>query len=933
MNSSLHYDISELLSTARQKAAHVPARVGLSGAKPDVDAIRALSAHDVAERLGLVDAVDKRWRWRGYEGSAWLEFHRDGAWYDHKHHQGGDCISLVQSYLAGAPDYAVRDEAFWPACEMIAQAYGLWASLQPLRERAEQLAKGCSLEHAVELLESGSAPDAWSEVETLAKALGLDADQITLCPDLAGTGAMCWQPAVPWQGARISRKDSGGFGGWTKARALEHARGQLHIVALDFDGIEGLKPRADLIESLVLRLERLRLAPAALVWSSVEPEGMRAKAHLYWRCARPARDEAQWLTWWDALAEVVRDEAAKLRVADTRELDALVVDVCTRQVSRLFRLPGFAKAGKDAAGVVGKASGAMVDVADYLERRPVWWGAGAQSYAMGPGECIVEIEQEGEEKPPKVIRFARDLWPLQMWQRRDGSWGVRYRYHTREGAVRYGLLPAQAWVHRNNAKAAASAMASRGVQIGVGADAWAPLALGYWAQTKAALELPMVEVVDAPGWHDDCKVYLAGERVLGGGSYVPTDDAIALRGARRGTLSGWQTRASRLIHTPGLLTSLAVSLAGPLVELLGRPSFGLHMHARTTAGKSTALKLAAQVWTQDYERFNATPKSLERRALLYNSACYCLDELGQAGLSGGELGQLVYNLLSGQERGRLTKDAELRGQGRWALTMLTTGEVSVAQLLGDAALGGHMVRWIDLPLEVGELTEDELHADECEELSRLCWGVVGEAWIEAIMALDADDLAGRYAHMRRQWREIAGPSDELGRIVDSLAVAGLALWMAHEAGLLPWLNESTWSAWVSWMLGRVGESRAEAEGPEARAWSRIKRDIELNGSMYPYEGSDVDKLRDLRGVLSRTANDLYVSLTLLAPAATDAGTTPEALVGWLKAQGLTTGESEREYKLGRRLRWIKIRLQDETSSVPPNGTGGVLGAQLHGWPL
>lgn len=914
-----------------------------TSSRPDERACRQVSLRQVVDALGLLEEDPQRagrYRPVGYQGSYWISCDwQQNLWHSFKHDRGGSAVDLVIACLSGAPDYEIADSLAGRALAEIASAFGLWEA--PPRERAERLAAAVApreeereyawLERQVVALERGELADAWSEASALFAALGVESGRVTLCPY---KGGLCWQPAVPWQGARVSRatieregRTFEGFGGWTKDRAREWwgGAGAGQIVMIDLDGnyvpagsgIEQVAPREDLVRRLVRDLRKAGLPVAAHVWSS--PGDGRSKAHLYWRSSTRAKTWGEWESWWDVCADVVRRLVREWEDVEDVERARLHVDGCTRQVQRLVRIPGVAKWGKSVAGVVEEARGVQVDFAAVMETREIAFIWGTHAYTLGE-RCSVVIAEP--DKPAKEAQIGSDIWPLSLYRTADGAYGVRYRYHTRAGEVRYGLLSAAAGVETSAGKRAGVAAAEQGVQIAPGSGHHFAYALARWAESAQGVEV--LTVVDAPGWQEECRVYLNGDRVHGASGYVASAGAGRHR-ALRGSLEQWQRAGAGLFDTPVMLTALAVSLAGALIEPLGRVPWGLHLVGRTTSGKTTALKAAAQIWVEDYERFNATPKSLERRALLYNGACYCLDELEQSGLRDGQLGQFVYTLLNGQERGRLTKDAELRAQGDWHSTLLTTGERSVRELLGSAALGGHLVRWIDLSVQPGDATCDALHAEECEELARLCWGVVGDAWAAHLVRLDWERVREQYAQIRRAWRARVGAEAELGRVIDHLATAGLALYLASQAGIVPWVTEQVWETWGAWMIARVTGERAGGDSPAARAWALLLADVETSLGNWPTEVMDVRAVGVVHGVVSVDEARVYLTSGMLKRFTVAAGCTVGDFADWAVAQGVLTGDAQK-MRVGKvQARWYELKLGqktggtvDDSGDVPPN---------------
>src|SRR5690348_970977 len=64
-----------------------------------------------------------------------------------------------------------------------------------------------------------------------------------------------------------------------------------------------------------------------------------------------------------------------------------------------------------------------------------------------------------------------------------------------------------------------------------------------------------------------------------------------------GTLADWQRQVAGLaVGNDRLVLFLSAAFAGPLLDIMGEPSGGLHLVGDSRTGKSTAALVAASVW-------------------------------------------------------------------------------------------------------------------------------------------------------------------------------------------------------------------------------------------------------------------------------------------------------------------------------------------------
>lgn len=179
--------------------------------------------------------------------------------------------------------------------------------------------------------------------------------------------------------------------------------------------------------------------------------------------------------------------------------------------------------------------------------------------------------------------------------------------------------------------------------------------------------------------------------------------------------------------------ALAASFASPLIGIVGKLPFMLHLWGGSETGKSVSQLAAASVWGRPevgaYVRsLNNTKNCAEALASFCNALPLILDELqtinDERGSHGG-FDQLVYLLCSGQGRGRLDVRGELRPVGRWKLCTITSGE---RPLTSNASGGGVLNRVLEL--ECGQ----SLFIDAAGVAEQVCrnYGWAGQKWIELL---------------------------------------------------------------------------------------------------------------------------------------------------------------------------------------------------------
>jgi hypothetical protein len=108
-----------------------------------------------------------------------------------------------------------------------------------------------------------------------------------------------------------------------------------------------------------------------------------------------------------------------------------------------------------------------------------------------------------------------------------------------------------------------------------------------------------VRCVNRAGWHGDAYVLPDG-RVFGAAadSLVMQTDRVAGASAyaERGTLPEWCDNVARYaVGNDLLVLPISIAFAAPLLDVLGEPSGGVHLHGISQSGKTTAARCAKSV--------------------------------------------------------------------------------------------------------------------------------------------------------------------------------------------------------------------------------------------------------------------------------------------------------------------------------------------------
>lgn len=147
-----------------------------------------------------------------------------------------------------------------------------------------------------------------------------------------------------------------------------------------------------------------------------------------------------------------------------------------------------------------------------------------------------------------------------------------------------------------------------------------------------------------------------------------------------GQLGTWKEVIFNVVDYPPVLAALLLSLGTPLLQIINAPNPILSLSSRTSAGKTTALRVAGSVWGNPDETdsrsvvrsWDATRVFIERLSSTLRSLPVLLDETSVA-KDKSMIPQALYSITQGQGRGRGSTSGTQRS-GSWRTALISTGE-------------------------------------------------------------------------------------------------------------------------------------------------------------------------------------------------------------------------------------------------------------------
>lgn len=484
------------------------------------------------------------------------------------------------------------------------------------------------------------------------------------------------------------------------------------------------------------------------------------------------------------------------------------------------------------------------------------------------GLFYLEPGRDGNEA--RRVRVSDRIDVLALARDQDSAgWSVVVRFADLDGLQREELLPKRMLL--GDGADAVRQLVNSGLHVEPGRSSLDRLK-NYLASQKPAARVRRVETL---GWHGDA--YILPDDVIG-----DADEHCLYSGARvarglftsRGSLASWNEHiGGRAVGNPRLMFSLSMAFAGPLLLLLGAASFAVHWTADSSVGKSTALAAAASVWG-DSQRvvhsWRSTDNALEHVAAQHCDGLLILDEIKE--VDPRQVGAIAYMLGNGQGKARAHHAGGLREAITWRITMLSSGELGLADHMaaaGQRSHAGQDVRFIELPADaerghgmwdaLGIYPDGRAFTAALQSASRRYYGTAGRAFVAALLKdkASARRLAQQVEDELFRDHVKVDAGSQVQRVAKSFAVAAAAGELAASWGIVPWKAGAAQHAaglmLCAWMrsrptLGNAEESRilAHVAGVIQNNWqARFIEWRRATGRDDPEHKLDVEKAPDL----------------------------------------------------------------------------------------
>lgn len=326
-----------------------------------------------------------------------------------------------------------------------------------------------------------------------------------------------------------------------------------------------------------------------------------------------------------------------------------------------------------------------------------------------------------------------------------------------------------------------------------------------------------------------------------------SENASLSKYSTKGTLHEWQKNISILAENhPFLILAISLAFSGQLLEPLNQNGTGIHFKGKSSKGKSTAEFVACTVFgnPESYHcTWRNTGNALEQTAFMHNDSLLVLDEIGEVP-NPKELGSIVYMLINGSGKGRMTKSLTLKDSHRWRIVFLSSGEKTLSEHMEESGQNtklGHEIRMVninvdDSPYGIFSCVDFEESAASQAMLlnsnSNKYYGVAGEQWLEylTINKVEVMNIANKLLNEYSRVLTANFNEGHIIRVAKSFALVATAGELATLAGITSWKSGVAFNAIQTVFNNWITNLKEKGNYEEKEVLEKIKLFFIQNGS-------------------------------------------------------------------------------------------------------
>jgi hypothetical protein len=315
-----------------------------------------------------------------------------------------------------------------------------------------------------------------------------------------------------------------------------------------------------------------------------------------------------------------------------------------------------------------------------------------------------------------------------------------------------------------------------------------------------------------------------------------------------GTAAEWATDvAVPLRGNSNVALAFATFFAAPLLQFASEPGGGNHFYGPSTIGKTTASAAGQSIYGWPLETadnaFGVTwagsEAGFDALALARTDLGLPFDEITLADRRSAQ--QIVYKIAGGTKGPRATSTGNLRETAHAFVLVLSTGEKSLAEFIGEGLQEGARKRLVDVPAEVQPgsafetISREQIHIESKRlfDAMKRDHGAVGRDWQRYLVNIGPDKINAELHEHRDAFLALpevvtvaAKVHPQVGAVVNRFALYAAALRMAIAAGLLPWAVDESDKGIVACMRRWVAQrGNLDTAGEVVRAAREVEREL------------------------------------------------------------------------------------------------------------
>ena len=253
-------------------------------------------------------------------------------------------------------------------------------------------------------------------------------------------------------------------------------------------------------------------------------------------------------------------------------------------------------------------------------------------------------------------------------------------------------------------------------------------------------EIPEIKATAKMGWCEDGFMpYVSGLSFDKDGRFDVLFDTLATCGNRQKWLDFvLEIRATKRIE-PRL--AMAASLASVLLKPCGLLPFWVDIWGRSGGGKTICEMFAASVWADPelgkyISKFDDTINAFEAKAGFLNHLPFIIDDTAELRRKiKDDFSQLIYQLSSGEGRGRSNTKLGLAYKNTWRNIIICSGE---SPIITDQLQGGAINRVLEYEADEGDMFPD---GQAAATLLRNNYGFIGKEFVEIVNKIGLETIS------------------------------------------------------------------------------------------------------------------------------------------------------------------------------------------------